>query len=240
MKRDINTSGCLLRASCLIFSKQRPYKSRQLSGYGHGCNAWHLAVIDKIPVTFSKPLSGPVGDVYSPLWLTFSSLSEDLASGNVGMAIMPGGFYQQTPDAFIARFGYWAFVLFLAGRRFGTGKTQIAHKLAGSGETSEGEYLGDYGNRRKRIYSVEATQKSDHFFISIAFCELFNFLIKRSQTLHTMLHFRQIAVKDIPQQRLLKLEAPQPVKVLLGPVIAVCIDVGVAGKELQQLVTYPF
>jgi hypothetical protein len=79
MKKDINTSGRPLGASSLIFSEQRPYKSNQFSGYGHGCNARHLAVIDKIPVTFSKPLSGVVGDVYSPLWLIVSSLSEESA-----------------------------------------------------------------------------------------------------------------------------------------------------------------
>jgi hypothetical protein len=156
------------------------------------------------------------------------------------MAVMPGGFYQQTPGTFITRFGYWAFAVFLVGGRFRTGKNEIAHKLTGAAETTEVEYLGDHGNRGKRVYSVDATQKSDHLFINIAFCELFNFLIERSQTLHTMLHFGQVAVKDVPQQRLLKLAAPQPGKVPLGPVIALLIDIGVAGKEFQQLVTYPF
>ena len=55
-----------------------------------------------------------------------------------------------------------------------------------------------------------------------------------------MLHFRQIAVKHISQQRLFKLQSPQPAKMFLGPVIAIGEDITVTGKKFEQLVTYPF
>jgi len=101
--------------SYVIFSKQCPYESRQLSGYGYYCFAWHLAAINKPPVTFSKTLSGVVGDVYCPLGLMLSSASQG-GSYPMGMPIMPGCLYEQTADVFIACLGYSAFVLlFSAG-----------------------------------------------------------------------------------------------------------------------------
>jgi hypothetical protein len=105
-----------------------------------------------MPVSFSKSL---VGDVYCPLRLIFSSLSEGLAGGE-WMTVMPGCLYEQTTDAFISGFGYWAFVYFFTAGRFGGCKAEVAHKLTGAAETAEVKYFGNNGDCCEGIYAVKA------------------------------------------------------------------------------------
>ena len=78
---------------------------------------------------------------------------------------MPGCLYKQTPDPFIACFGYWSPVLRFADGVFGWRKAEITHKFAGTAESAEIEYLGDCRNGGKRIYSMHAAQQPDYFFV---------------------------------------------------------------------------
>ena len=76
MKNKIfNSSSSLFLVPYLVFVKNRPYKSRQFSGYCHRCFAWHFSVINKMSITFSQSLSCPVGNIYYPLRLIVSSHS---------------------------------------------------------------------------------------------------------------------------------------------------------------------
>ena len=76
--------------SYVIFSKDSPNESRQLSCYCHSCFAWHFALINESPVTSSQTSAGVVGDVYCPLRLAFSSFFE-CGGYAMRMSVVPGG-----------------------------------------------------------------------------------------------------------------------------------------------------
>ena len=115
------------------------------------------------------------------------------------MSIVPSGLYHQTSDTLIACFGYWAFALFLSAGIFWAGKAKIAHQLAWRRKSSEVEYFSYYCNGGECIYSVEASEEADYFFVSVTLGEERYCFVKRIQSLEAMVHLCKIIIKDIDE-----------------------------------------
>jgi hypothetical protein len=201
---------------CWRLIQDGPDEATEFSGDGGNGNVAVFALI-QMPELFVEPVLGFQGNGNDRRRLSLTSSVQDEISPCT-MAIVPGGFDQETPDMNVASFGNGATVFFIAGRVLRRNESEVSHQRTRRPEASD---VIDFTDEGESSQALDATEAAKSFGLGSE-------LMRTGKAFElgidgTLLSFKILQMFEFESQRSLEramerlTECSKPRTVLFGP-----------------------
>src|SRR6266545_1907461 len=215
-----------------------PDEAGEFSGDGDDGLSGAFATLDQARVFAMEPSFSFASDGKHFGRLTEASFRE-FETGTRAVAIVPGGFHQDTSQVGVASPGDGALAALSAAAVFAGDQAGGAHELGGFGKAAQVSDFGDDGQRRSCGDAAQGLEAGSFGGELGVVCGLLEEPIESSDLLEPFGDGRLVLLEDGLGMGLGKVDRLNPAPVALRPGLAVPVTVAISKKELAEPVTTP-